>query len=93
MGHQAMAPPAQAAESLTKSNGLPRGWRRSRDGDNVHHKLNGWLSVVRVAWPGEKGPFVIAMRRDSQGQWATCQGQRTLEDAMAKADEVMRELK
>ena len=75
---------------VVKGNGLPRGWRRSGDGETVYRKRNGWLCVVRTAHSSEQGPFVAVGRRDqAQGQWFRWQGHRTLEDALAKADEVM----
>lgn len=98
--HQANAAPYpletlhKARERVSKGNGLPRGWRRSTDGETVYRKCNGWLTVVRTARPQECGPFVFVMTSRQQesgkpGKWAKWEGHRTLEDAMAKADEVM----
>ena len=72
-----------------KSNGLPRGWRRSLDNETVYRKAHGWVMVVRVSRMGENGPFVLVGRNDGASQWFDWQGHRTLEDATAKADEVI----
>ena len=75
-----------------KGNGLPTGWRNDLDGETIYRQLNRWTCVVRVAHEGERGPFVVAARRDSAGQWFRLEGQRALEDAIARADEIMTSL-
>ena len=88
--HMANAAPYPHPGMLaTKSNGLPVGWRWCANGEDVHRELNGWVCVVRVAQDAETGPFVAVGRKDGQGQWFRWEGHRTLEDAIAKADEVM----
>ena len=63
---------------------LPRGWRQSASG-GLHKRKGGWVAVTVPSRDG----YQVAMRRlESQElqRWITA---RTLEDALAEADEVM----
>lgn len=75
-----------------KGNGLPEGWRYSLFKGTIYRELNGWLCVVRASRDTEYGPYVIAARDDGNRRWFDLQGQRTLEDAIARADEIMTNL-
>ena len=63
---------------------IPRGWRQSLSG-GLHRRKNGWVAVTVSRGDG----YHVALRRlDGQEirRWITA---RTLEDALAEADEVM----
>ena len=82
------APYPLEAMRASKGNGLPKGWSWQMNGEDIWRKKNDWLAVVRTNNEDELGPFVLVMWH-KHGQRYNCEGLRTLEDAIAKADEVI----